>query len=182
MQVRLPAGSLSSAISARAVAPGATTPRCLGARFIYIQRSTVEIGAIQLSNGRLGCPGFRHFDECEAARLARVPVGDDIHALHAAVSSESRMKILLGSLITEISDKYVCHDMNSFLVDLSLSDCSRTDLLERNVAAGRHSKRHTDAGKDYLIVPLSALGGFWKRDVSKARVVMHQRSCALTSQ
>jgi hypothetical protein len=103
-----------------------------------------------LSNSSSGCARVRHFDEREAARLARVPVGDDIHALHAAVSSESRMKIILGSLITEISDKYVCHNMNSFLVDLSLSDCSRTNLLEGNVAARRHSKRDTDADKDIL--------------------------------
>jgi len=112
MQVRLPARSLSSAISARAEAPRTgTSTRWFGTRFIYIQRSTVEIGAIQLSNRGLGCRRFRHFDEREAARLARVPVRDDIHALHVAVSGERRMKIVLGSLITEISDKYVCHSV-----------------------------------------------------------------------
>jgi len=108
----------------------------------------VQIGAIQLSDRGLGRVRFRHFDERETARLARVPVSHDIHALHTAVSSEYRMKIILGSLITEISDKYVCHNMNSFLVDLSLSVCFRTNLLEGNVAAGRHSKHDTDAGKD----------------------------------
>jgi hypothetical protein len=108
----------------------------------------VEIGAIQLSNSGLGCCRFRHFDERETARLARVPVCDDIHALHVAVSGERSVKIVLGSLITEISDKYVCHDVNSFFFDLSLSDCSKTNLWEGNVAVGRHSKRDADAGKD----------------------------------
>jgi len=58
---------------------------------------------------------IRHFDECEAARLARVTVGNDIHALHAAVCGESRMEIVLGSLIAEISDKYACHKYEFFL-------------------------------------------------------------------
>jgi hypothetical protein len=115
MLARLPARS-SSAISARAEAPltGSTTG-WFGTRFIYIQRSPVEIGPIQLSNGGLGCVRFRHFDEREAARLARVPVGNDIHALHAAVCGESRMEIVLGSLIAEISDKYACHKYEFFL-------------------------------------------------------------------
>ena len=132
MWVRLPARSLSSAISSSAAAeapPTGTTTRGFETRFIYIQRSTVEIGAIQLSNRGLGCRRVPHFDEREAAGLARVPVGDHIHALHLAVSGESCVKIILGSLITEISDKYICHRVNSFFVDLSLSDCSRTNLF-----------------------------------------------------
>jgi hypothetical protein len=112
----------------------------------------VEIGTIQLSYRRLGCLRFGHFDERKAARLARVSVCNDIHALHAAVSGESRMKIILRSVITEISDKYICHDGNSFFVDLSLSDCSGTNLLEGKVAAGRHSKGDTDADKDHYSV------------------------------
>jgi hypothetical protein len=152
---------LSSPISARAEAPRTgTSTRWFGTRFIYIQRSTVEIGAIQLSNRGLGCRRVPHFDEREAARLARVPVRDDIHALHIAVSGERRMKIVLGSLKTEISDKYICHRMKSFLVDLSLSDCSRTNLSEGNVAVGRHSKRDTDAGKDILSLSISSSHGF----------------------
>jgi hypothetical protein len=75
----------------------------------------VEIAAIQLSNSSLGCRRFRHFDERKAARLTRVPVGNDVDALHAAVSRESRMKIILGRLKTEVSDKYVCHSMNSLI-------------------------------------------------------------------
>ena len=70
----------------------------------------MEIGAIQLSKRRLRCVRFGHFDERKAARLARVSVCNDIHPLNAAVSGESRMKIVLGRLITEISDKYICHD------------------------------------------------------------------------
>lgn len=112
----------------------------------------MEFGAVQLSNRVLRRRRFRHLDKCETAGLARVPVCDDVHAFHAAVSGESRMKIVLGSLIAEISDKYVCHSMNSFLVNLSLSDCLGTNLLEGKVAARRHSEGDTDAGKDICSV------------------------------
>ena len=115
-------------------------PGCFGTRFIYIQRSTVQIGAIQLSNSSLGCPRFRHFDEREAARLARVPVSDNIHALHAAVSSESRVEIIFGSLITEISDKYACHSMNSFWLIYLCRIALQPIVWKGNVAAGTHSK------------------------------------------
>jgi len=125
----------------------------------------VEIGAIQLSNRRLGCCRFCHFDEGEPARLTGVPVPNDVYALDAAVSSESRMKIFLSGLVTEISDKYVCHDVNSFLVNLSLSDCFRTNLFEGNVAAERHLKRDTDAGKDIFSVSIFFAGmGFLERE------------------
>jgi ribosomal protein S14 len=108
----LPARSFSSAISTTRAetrcARTATTAR-FRPGFIYVQRSTVKIGAIQLRDCGLSRLCFRHFDECEAARLARIPVGDNIHALHAAVGSERSVKIVLRSLIAEVSDKYICH-------------------------------------------------------------------------
>jgi hypothetical protein len=117
----------------------------------------MKIGAIQMSNRGLRCRRIRHFDKCEAARLARVSVCDDIHPFHATVSGESRMKIVLGTLKTKVSDKYICHNVNSFFVDLSLSKWSETDFSKGNVrvATGRHSRRRDDAGKD--IVMLSRL-------------------------
>jgi hypothetical protein len=148
----LPARS-SSTIAAGIVPPPAVTATgWLRPCFVYVQRSTVEFGTIQLSNGRLGCVRFRHFDEREAARLARLAICDDTHSLHTSVSGESSLKIILGSLITEISDKYVGHSMNPFFRDLSLSDCFRTDLLEGGIAVGRLSKGDTDADKDMLSI------------------------------
>ena len=164
----LPARSFPSATFTGAEAPRArTTAGCFGTGFIYIQCSTVEISTIQLSYRRFGSRRFGHFDEREAPRLARVSVGDEIHALHAAVGSERCMKIVLRSLITKISDKYVCHDGDSFfvdlsLIDLSLSDCSGTNLSEGKLAAGRHSKGDTDAGKDTLSVSGFSFDGLWK--------------------
>jgi hypothetical protein len=174
----LPARSFSSAISARAEAPRTrTTSGWFGTGFIYIQRSTVEICAIQLSDGCLSRLRFSHFDKSKTARLARVSVSNDVHALNAAIGSESREKIVLGSLITEISDKYICHDVNSFFDDLSLSDCSGTNLSEGKLAAGRHSKGDTDAGKD-----ISSISGFRPDELleGKLKLVEGEQRVTLT--
>jgi hypothetical protein len=55
-----------------------------------------------------------HFDECETAGLAGVTVRNDIYALHTAVLRECGMQVILRSLITEVSDKYVGHSFGSF--------------------------------------------------------------------
>lgn len=75
----------------------------------------MKIGAVQVSDCVLGSGCVSHFDEGEAARLATVAIRDDAHALHRAVGGESGLKIILRGLITEISDKYVCQRLNSFL-------------------------------------------------------------------
>src|SRR6266851_3948427 len=68
----------TAAATAAASTPAATaearTAGRFGARFIYVQGPAVELGAVQLRNGRFRIALFRHLDEGEAARLARVAV------------------------------------------------------------------------------------------------------------
>jgi hypothetical protein len=96
----------SGAISAAAPAAGG-----LGTRFVHIQRAPVQFGAIQMRDSRLGIFGFRHFDKCEAAGLARFTIRYDVDAFHAAIYGKGAMQLLLRGLITEISDKYVGHSI-----------------------------------------------------------------------
>jgi hypothetical protein len=112
----------------------------------------VKLRAVQLSNRGLRRVGIGHFYEREAAGLTRIAIGDDTHPLYAAVSGKSRVQVVLGSLITEISDKYVGHSMYPFLSKLSLSDCSKPVFWQAKVAAGKHSKGDTDAGKDDISI------------------------------
>jgi hypothetical protein len=54
--------------------------------------------------------GFRfasvcHFDKRETARLAGIPVCNNIYALHCAVLSESRVQFFLRRLVAQIADK-----------------------------------------------------------------------------
>jgi hypothetical protein len=108
----------------------------------------VKFRSVQLSNRGLCRVRIGHFDEREAAGLTRIAIGDDAYPLHAAISGKSRLQVVLGSLITEIPDKYVGHSMYPLLRKLSLSDCSKPVFWQAKVAAGKHSKGDTDAGKD----------------------------------
>jgi hypothetical protein len=101
----------------------------------------------------LGSLSFRHFHEGEAARLAGVAICNDAHSLHTAVSGESSLKIVLCCLITEVSDKYVGHSIDPLFRDLSLSDCSRTKLLEGGSSGRKALEGDTDACKDIPSVP-----------------------------
>jgi hypothetical protein len=113
----------------------------------------VEFGTIQLSNRRLRGVSFRHFHEGEATRLAGVAIGDDAHSLDTAVSGESSLKVVLCCLITEVSDKNVGHSIFPLFRDLSLSDCSRTKLLEGGSSGRKALEGDTDACKDIFSVP-----------------------------
>ena len=142
-RIRAPGPAVATAAATRWFRPG----------FIYIQCTSVKFGTVQLGNCGLRRIGIGHFDEREAARLSCVAVGDDAHPLHTAIGRESRLQIVLGSLITEISDKYVGHSMYPSLGELSLSDCSKPVRWQAKVAAGKHSMGGTDAGKDNMSIP-----------------------------
>jgi len=84
----------------------------------------VELCSVQLRNGHLRFVRVRHFDKSESTRLAGFPVGHDAYTLYAAVSGERIVKLILGGLITEISDKNVGHSVDPLKYKLSLSDCA----------------------------------------------------------
>jgi len=46
----------------------------LGARFVHVECTTALEKAVQGIDGLIGLTGFRHFDECKAARAAGVTV------------------------------------------------------------------------------------------------------------
>jgi hypothetical protein len=107
--VPLPARSAPSVAGIGATAVAA--PARLRPRLVHVHGSPVKFGSIELRNSVLRVLLFRHFDECEASGLAAVTICDDAHALHASVSCERGVKILLAGLITEISDKNVGHSV-----------------------------------------------------------------------
>ena len=117
----------------------------------------MEFRAIQARNSRLCGLCFRHFDESKTTRLSRITVGDDVDSFYPAISGECRVKVLLGRLITEVPHKNVGHwclilCISKFIFVRLLGN----QLIQEGVAAGRHSKVNTDAGKDiYSVSELS---------------------------
>lgn len=91
----------------------------------------MELGSVQMGDRGLRVLRIRHFDECEAPRLTCVTIGNNIHPLYAPVCRERGLKIVLGSLITEIPYKNVGHSVNPFSLKLSLSDCTETNLKNK---------------------------------------------------
>ena len=94
--------------------------------FVDVQDTAIQFRPIQMRNRGLCLPGIAHFNECEAPRLAGVPVGHNVHAFHAAILCESGVQLVLRRSITEIAHKNVGHSVIPFS-RLSLTDCAETN-------------------------------------------------------
>jgi hypothetical protein len=115
-----PSAAATAAIATAAALATTTTETAtaaaLGLRpsFIDVQCTAIEFRAVEMSNGCLRSLRIGHFDECETTGLARVTIRNDIYTLHTAILGECGMQVILRSLITEVSDKYVGHSFGSF--------------------------------------------------------------------
>jgi hypothetical protein len=104
----------AATLTASAAIPATPAASRFRPRFVDVQCPAVEFRAVQMSNSRLRSLRIRHFHKCETAGLPGVTIRNDIYALDAAVCGEGRMQVILRSLITEISDKYVGHSFGPF--------------------------------------------------------------------
>ena len=84
-----PPSTISTAISA-----AATGTLYLWARFIYVYRTTANLGAVQGGDRFLAFLGIRHLYESEAARTTCVAIGHDAYAIHLSVSSEELAQVI----------------------------------------------------------------------------------------
>jgi hypothetical protein len=82
---------------------------CLGASFVDVKRPAVEILAVQCGNRPITLAIVAHLDESEAAWLTGIAVGDNIDAIHGAVSFKKRANRLLRRSKAEISHKNIFH-------------------------------------------------------------------------
>jgi hypothetical protein len=114
-----PSAAATTAVATAAFATATTetaTAAALGLRpgFVHIEGTAIEFRAVEMSNSCLRSLRIGHFYECETTGLAGVTIRNDIYALHTAVLGECGMQVILRSLITEVSDKYVGHSFGSF--------------------------------------------------------------------
>jgi hypothetical protein len=79
------------------------------AGFIHGQRPTVQIGPVQGVDRRSRLGVIRHFDECEPARLAGVPVADDLDAIDLSVLSEYLLEVLFDRRVRKITNVNTLH-------------------------------------------------------------------------
>src|ERR1035438_1292230 len=81
----------------------------LGARFVHIKCTTALEKTVQRIDGLIGLTGFRHFDECKAARAAGVTVCYDADAIDGPVFCKKLTQRFFGSTEIQIANEYVLH-------------------------------------------------------------------------
>jgi hypothetical protein len=84
------ATAAGSATTTAAGASAATAAATLRAGFIDVKRASVQIRAVESCNRLVRLRAIRHFDECKAARTARIPISDHADAFHIPVRFEKR--------------------------------------------------------------------------------------------
>ena len=97
----------TAALLPPAATTAAETTLGFGPGFIHIQRPPVELRAVEPAHRILSFLAVGHLNEPETTRLARVTVCENRGALNSAVGGEELKKLLLCSLETKVSDKYL---------------------------------------------------------------------------
>ncbi len=124
----LPARSATATAAAAAVTATAAKATAaaggLGTSFVDVQAAAIEFRSVQLRNSRFRIAALGHFYKCKAARLTAVAIRHNVHAFNSAVRRKRRIKFVLSSLITQISDKDVSQNRVLWGIDSSLSDCA----------------------------------------------------------
>jgi hypothetical protein len=117
--MRLPARTATSTTATAAAAASTAATTTAGrfrTSFIYIQRTAVHFRPIELCDSRFGIAPFRHLHERKTAGLTAVPVRYDINALHPSVLGKRLLKVFLRGLVAQITDKNICHSLNSSFI------------------------------------------------------------------
>src|SRR5262245_32709860 len=102
-QATTPAATATAAAATTAEAAAATTG-LLRLRLVHRERTAVELAAAELVDRGLALGLRRHLDEPEAARAARVTVGDDAAAVDRAGLREELAQIVLGRLERKVTN------------------------------------------------------------------------------
>jgi len=102
------AATAAAAISTAATAISAAT-RSFRTSFIDVQRSAVQVCAIQAVDCILRFGIDCHFDECEASWLPGIPVGNNVNAIYGSVRLEHGTKRIFGCSEAKVAYKNVFH-------------------------------------------------------------------------
>lgn len=78
-----------------------------GTGFVDIQRTAVQVPAVKTVYGGGPFRVYAHFDEGEAASLARVAIGDDIHPIDRAIFFKQRANGTLSGAEAKVTDKNI---------------------------------------------------------------------------
>ena len=80
-----------------------------GTRFVYVQSSSTNLGAVQRSDRFLSVLGACHFDKAKSARASSVAIRHDADSIHLAVNFEKLTQLFFGRVEIQVSNKDVLH-------------------------------------------------------------------------
>jgi hypothetical protein len=105
----------ASAISTfvAAIASATSTAFYLRTRFIYIERASANLAAVESGYRFFAFLSICHFDEAEAARASGVTVGHDADAIYLSMSGEELPQFVFGSIEIQVANKDILHAMAS---------------------------------------------------------------------
>jgi len=161
--IGLPAGTTTAAaIASAATVAIPRSPLRLGTRLVDVERPAVQFSPVELRDCGFGITRFGHFDESKAPRLPGVTVGDNIYALYCAIVCESGVKIVLGGLIAEITDKDIGHGkLTSFSNEIvSVGLLQKPNANDETVGGQKALADDTDADKDNSSIAGLVIGSY----------------------
>jgi hypothetical protein len=85
-----PTTATGPAATTAAGASATTAAATLRAGFVDVKRASIQIRAVEGCDRLVRLRAIRHFDECKAARTARIPISDHANAFHVPVRLEKR--------------------------------------------------------------------------------------------
>ncbi len=86
-----------------------------GARFVYIDRASPKLSAVEPRDGLLALFVIRHFDEAEASRPACLAISQNARTLHMSISFEKLAQLVFGRVEAEIANEDVFQVASFFL-------------------------------------------------------------------
>jgi hypothetical protein len=89
--------------------PATTTPSSpafdFGACFVYIERPSADLGAIESCDGFVSLFCVGHFDKAETARASGVAIIHNTYAVHLSVSFEELSQFFFRSIEVQVPHK-----------------------------------------------------------------------------
>jgi hypothetical protein len=99
--------ALTAETAATVAAPAATV--FLRTSFVHIQRSPLEIPAVDFGNGSVPLGIIAHLNESKAPGLTRIPVRDNANAVNGPICFKHRSNRVFGSAEAEVPYKNIFH-------------------------------------------------------------------------
>jgi hypothetical protein len=129
-----------------------------GARFVYIDRASPKLSAIEPRDSLLAFFVIRHFDETEASRPACLAISQNARTLHMSIRLEKLAQLVFGRVEAEIANEDVFQVASFFRLANQAETLRKTDGAFTRVRKRAESIANPGTWASGRLVVLSAPG------------------------